>query len=238
MFIVSLILLEVLIFFALIFMFRKIMTGNVLSATKHIEELSDDYEKKEKEIARQLEAVKLQSEEMVAKAGEEAGRIRAQTIKETEAERDKILLETRTKSEEMIQQADKSRQQLLAEINERIQKESINKACELIQNTLPEQFKKEVHSHWVEELIEDGFGQLERLRLPPDIREIKIASAFALTEEQRKGLFKKLKAAFGNEIELKEEVEPRVVAGIIVTIGSLVLDGSLKNKIQEESRNA
>jgi len=31
-------------------------------------------------------------------------------------------------------------------------------------------------------------------------------------------------------------VDPKVVAGIVITIGSLVLDGSFKNKIQEKAR--
>jgi F-type H+-transporting ATPase subunit delta len=94
-----------------------------------------------------------------------------------------------------------------------------------------------VHAHWVEELIEEGFNQLEHLRMPEDLREVKITSAFPLTEGQRKSLVKKLKEVLVKDITLKEEVEPKIVSGFIITIGSLVLDGSLKNKIQERARS-
>lgn len=237
MLIVSLILLQLLIFSGLIFMFRRIMTQNVVSATKHLEELDNDYTKKEKDITRQLEEVKQKSRELMLKSQEEAEGLKTQVIKETEEERNKILHEARTQGEEMMHQAEKSRQALISELEERINKEAVHKAIESIQNILPEQFKKEVHTHWVEEQIEKGFVHLERLRIPQDIQEIKINSAFGLTEEQRKILSKKLKDVLGREIRLKEEVEPKVIAGLIITIGSLVLDGSLKNRIQEQAKN-
>lgn len=232
------IVLEGLLFIGLIFMFRKILTQNVASATKHLDELNQDYTNKEKEINRQLEEVKQKSDQIIKQAQDEAEKLRVQTIKEAQAEQDKIISQARTQSEEIIQQADKSRQTLIAELEERIAKQAITKACELIQNTLPEQFKKEVHTHWVEELIKDGFSQLERLHIPQDVQEIKITSAFALTDGQRQILIKKLKSILDIDIKLKEEVDPKVVAGLIITMGSLVLDGSLKNKIQEQAKSA
>ena len=148
------------------------------------------------------------------------------------------LQQTRTQSEELIQQADRSRQTILSEINERIAKEAVDKACELIHDTLPEQFKLNVHEHWVEELLKDGFVQFERLKVPQDLKDVKITSAFPLADGQRKNLTKKLKDALHRDIVLQEEVNPKMVAGFVVTMGSLVLDGSLRNKIQERARNA
>lgn len=237
MLIVFLILFQVFIFMGLIFIFRRIMNKNVISATRHIEELNQDYTKKEQDINRQLEEAKLKSESILKTAQEEAEKLKTQTIKEAESERDKIVGQARAQSTEIIQQADKSRQALLQEIEERITQEAINKACQLLEDTLPEEFKQNVHLHWVEELIEDGFSSLERLRIPQDLQEIKVTSAFALNTEQRKSLFKKLKDVFGREVTLKEEVDPKVVAGLIISMGSLVLDGSLMNKIKERTRS-
>ena len=237
MLIVSLILFQILISIGLIFIFRKVMTKNVISATKHIEELNQDYTKKEQEINRQLEEAKLKSESILKAAQQEAEKLKTQIIKEAESERDKIIGQARLQSTEIIQQADKSRQALLLEIEERIDKEAINKACQLLEDTLPQTFKQNVHLHWVEELIENGFSNLEHLRIPQDLQEVKIISAFTLNTEQRKGLSKKLKDVFGREVTLKEDVDPKVVAGLIISIGSLVLDGSLRNKIRERTKS-
>jgi F0F1-type ATP synthase delta subunit len=237
MIIIPLIALLVIVFTVVIIIFQRIMKQNVVLATRHIDELSQDYTKKDKEIDSRLEETKQKCKEMIDQARQEAQNIKEQVIKEAQTERDKILAQARTHSEEMIEQADKSRQLLLSEISERINKEATDKACELIQNALPDRFKQEAHLHWVEELISSDFNELERLRIPKDIREMKIVSAFALSEGQRKILSKKLKDVLGHDIVPKEEVDPKLVAGIIIHIGSLVLDGSLKNKIQERAKN-
>lgn len=237
MLIVSLVLVQVLLFAGLIFVFRHILDSNVVSATRHLEELNQDYDKKAQEVDRRLEEAKQKSEEMLAKARGEIEKQKTQIVKEAESEKDNLLNQARVQSGEIIQQADKSRQLLISEMDERIAKASIKKACELIQNTLPEQFKKEVHSKWTEELISGGVDQLKHLHVPQEIQAAKVTSAFPLSGEQRKSLSKKLKQILGRDIELKEGTDSKIVAGIIVTVGSLVLDGSLKNKIQEQVKN-
>jgi F0F1-type ATP synthase delta subunit len=237
MLIVLVILLQVIIFIGLIAVFRRVLNQNVVSATQHLEELNEEYDKKELEVSKRLEEAKLKYEEVMAKAQEEAEREKTKIIKEAESEKDKVLTAARSGSEEIMQQADKSRQLLLAELEQRIAKEAINKACELIQNTLPQNFKRGIHSQWVKELTEGGFSQLTQLRIPEGIKEVKITSAFSLKEEERKELSKKLKKLLSRDVVLKEEIDPKVVAGLIVNVGSLVLDGSLKNKIQEQVEN-
>lgn len=238
MLIVSLILFQLFIFGGLIFLLRRVLTKNVTDATKHLEELNQDYSEKEKKLNQQLEEAKEKSQNIIREAQQEAEKLRAQSIKDMESQRDLILNQARTQSDTIIQQADKSRQALIAELDAKIEKEAINKACELMQVTLPEKFRQEVHLYWVKELLGEGFGQLKNLQFPDDIDEIKVTSAFPLTDEQRNNLSKKIKDALGYDAQLKEETESRVVAGLIISIGSLVLDGSLKNKIEEQAKGA
>ena len=238
MLIVGFIFIQVLLFGGLIFVLHKVLTQNVVSATKHIEELNSDYANKELDLNRQLEDVKKKSEDIINKAREEAQSVKTQILEEAEVERNKLLQQTHTHSEELIQQADKSGQMLLAEINERIAKEAIDKACKLIEEALPEQFKLDIHKRWIEDLLESDFTQFERLKIPKELQEVKIVSAFPLESAQRKNLLKKLEGILKRKLSLKEEVNPNIVAGFIVTIGNLVFDGSLRNKINERAKNA
>lgn len=237
MLIISLVLSQIVIFVGLIYFFKRILSKNVISATKHLEELSLEYSRKEKEVDRQLEEARHKSEELLSKAREEAEAEKARIIKAAEEEKDRALKSARSESEKIIQQADRSRELLISEIEEKIAKGAVDKACELIQNTVPEKFKQDVHSHWVKELIEDGFNRLESLQVPEDIQEVRVISAFSLSGDEGKNLSKKLKELFGREIRLKEEVDSKIVVGIIVAIGSLVLDGSLRNRIKEQAAN-
>ncbi|MFA5157331.1 MAG: F0F1 ATP synthase subunit delta [Candidatus Omnitrophota bacterium] len=236
MLIVSLIMLLLIIFGIMIFFFRKIMTQNVTVATMHLDELSRDYAEKEKRINQQLEEANEKAQEIVSTAQSEAEKIRSETIRQAEQERDKMIQAARTQTQEMVHQADNSCNQLISEMEDRISKEAVKRACDLTHDLLPEEFRKLVHGQWVEDLIEKGFNQAERLRLPEGIEEATLVSAFALSDEQRKRIAKKLKDALGKDLAIKEAVDPKVVAGLVITIGSLVLDGSLKNKIKEKTR--
>jgi len=238
MLIVSLIILQVLIFVGMIFILKRVMTNNVILATKHLEELGQEYAKKEETVARQIEEAKQQSEDMIQKARQEADELKSKILKDANTDSADIMKDARSRSDEIIQQADKARERLLAEIDERVANSAIDRATELIHHTLPEKFRKDIHSQWVEELVENGFGRVERLNIPKDVKEIKIISAFGLDGRQRKDLSEKIKKILGREAAVKEEIDPKIVAGLVIHIGSLILDGSLKNKVQEQAKNA
>lgn len=238
MLIASLVVLQILIFAALIFFFRKVMTQNVTMATKHLDELSQDYTKKEKDVERILQEANIKAQEILSKAQEEASQLKVDIIKHAEEERDKIVGNARGQGEEIIKQADKSRLQLIAEIDQRIEKGAILKACELIGQTLPEEFKRQVHGRWVEDLLAAEMAQLSSMHIPAELKTVVVTSAFNLTDEQRRQLAKKIKDSLRRELEIKEETDSRLVAGLVLSFGSLVLDGSLKNKIEEQAKRS
>jgi len=237
MFIVSLVLFQVFIFIGLIFMLRRIMVRNIASATTHLDSLSQDYAKRDEELHKQMEEAAQKSQEILQSAHDEAERIKIEAAKEAGEEKERVVAQGRKQASDIVEQADKSCHVLLAEINEKVAQQAVDKACELIEQTLPKEFKEKVHLYWAEELIENGFSSIERLRVPKDIKEIRVVSAFALSQEERKSLSKKIKEVLGYDAALKEEVDQKIVAGIIVIMGSLVLDGSLKSRIQENIRN-
>jgi F-type H+-transporting ATPase subunit delta len=236
--IIFLVLLIVLFFIFLVLLLVKILKQHFIQETRHLDELNQDYLKKEEEAERYLAEARQKSQEIVQQAQQDAERMKDEIISKVQEEKDRVIAVARQQAQDIIQQADKTRQMLLSEINERVAKEAIVQACNLIQDTLPDEFKQDVHAHWVQELIKAGFLSLERLRIPQDIQEVGITSAFSLSEEQKKSLLKNLKDVLKRDITLKEKVDFKIVAGIVIHIGDLVLDGSLKNKIQERSISA
>jgi len=238
MYIVLLIIVLMLVFLgAMITVFKRIMDKQVTQATRHLDELGHDYELKEKKIYKELEDAKTKAREIITSAQNEAEKQKTDIIKQAQLAGEQLIQETRQKGEEMINQAEKTRHQLLSELEERISKDALHKACEIIQDALPEELRRPAHSQWVNDLIKNGFSQIERLHIPADLHEIKIVSAFKLGPEERHALLDKLKSALQRDVTLREEVDPKLVAGLAICIGSLVLDGSLKNRIQEKVRS-
>lgn len=59
-----------------------------------------------------------------------------------------------------------------------------------------------------------------------------VTSATALSEEQVTNLKSTLKASVGKDVQLDTRVDPSILGGLIVKIGSRMVDSSLRTKLQ------
>jgi F-type H+-transporting ATPase subunit delta len=59
-----------------------------------------------------------------------------------------------------------------------------------------------------------------------------VRSARALPDDQREAMRKAIEARTGKTVEMHESVEPDLIGGTIVKLGDLVIDGTLKRKLQ------
>lgn len=65
-------------------------------------------------------------------------------------------------------------------------------------------------------------------------REVaEVRSAVALTEDQQRRLADALKKATGSDVNLKVIVDPSVVGGLVATVGDKVIDGSVRNRLDQ-----
>ena len=58
-----------------------------------------------------------------------------------------------------------------------------------------------------------------------------VASAYALTDEQLAALEQKLRAREGRTVKLKTRVDPDLLGGLVVTVGSKRIDGSIRTRL-------
>ncbi len=71
--------------------------------------------------------------------------------------------------------------------------------------------------------------QLGRLR-------VKVSSAQALTDAQKKEITANLKKKFGKEVVLIEKIDASLLGGIVLRVGDKVYDGSVQGKLQTLKR--
>ena len=58
-----------------------------------------------------------------------------------------------------------------------------------------------------------------------------VASAHSLTDEQLSTLEHKLRAREGRTVKLKTRVDPELLGGLVVTIGSTRIDSSIRSRL-------
>ena len=76
----------------------------------------------------------------------------------------------------------------------------------------------------------DAFGKL----LAADRGEVvaKVVSAKKLTVKQTEALTKELKSAIGSDVAIEAEVDESLIGGLVVKVGSRMVDSSIRTKLQ------
>jgi F-type H+-transporting ATPase subunit delta len=233
---ITVVIVTILFFGGMIVFMKKYFGREVTSAISHLDKQAVEYAQKEEAVKKQYEDAKRQSQEIIANAQKDAQQQKEETLKQAHADKEKIVGEAHQQAEEVIKQADNARLALLNELEQKINERAVVKSSQLLASALPDDLKEEIHAKWLVNLVESSFENLDRLKIPGGLTEVSVVSAFALSDSQRKALVSKLTEKLGFKVTLNEQVDPAIIAGLVVTIGSLCLDGSLRFKIQEVAR--
>ena len=83
------------------------------------------------------------------------------------------------------------------------------------------------------ELVEIIDAAIDRAAAGRNRRVARVRSAVELTGEQRTRLAEAIKASSGLDVEIQTIVDPSVVGGVVTEIGDDVIDGSVRNRLQQ-----
>lgn len=236
MIVIPLLIVLLCVFAGLVFFIRHILGRHISRATGHLQELSREYAIKQEEANKRLQQAKEESEKLLLASKQQAEQIKEKILREAEEMKSKILEEAKQTKKEIVEKAQRNYEFLKNELEQKIEEKAKEKACQLIGGALPEAILRDIHQRLMQESTQKEF-QLGRLNIPEDISEVKVISAFALTDSQRQDLMVRLKKQMTNNFSLVEELDSSLMAGFIIGIGHIVIDASLKNRIQNVARN-
>ncbi len=235
MLLVVLIVFQVIIFAFLVFLLKKVLSKNITSATQHLDVLTRDYMKKQEEVDKRLDEINQMYQKKISEAKEEAEKIKQAIQQSANAQKEKIIEKARQESEEMIKQAEKARQNLILEMERKIKEKAIEEAVSLLDKALSQEVRLILHNHLVDEFIHAGIDKLS-ISQNVDASFAVIKSAFDLDDSKFDVISSKLKEKIGKNIEFIKEKDVSLLSGLLINIGSLVIDASLKWKIKEGAR--
>ena len=66
--------------------------------------------------------------------------------------------------------------------------------------------------------------------------EVSVTSAVDLDEETVKGIGTKIEEQTGNRVELTSRVDPDLIGGLVIRVGNMVLDASVRNRLERLRR--
>lgn len=233
---VSVIIIQVVIFVWLIMILRKVLGNHASSTTNHLQQLTQEHVAKEADLKNRLEEADKKYQEQLAKAKIEIEKLRAQGLEEAEITKQKIIEEAHQEGERIVNKAIETREAMKAEVEKTFDKRAVKKSCEMIRHVLPPALCRDAQNVWLDELLEEGLTKALELGNQITINEVQVVSAYDLTEEQLTKIKVRLKELVGQDVKISHHADKELIAGLIVNLGAVVLNGSLSAKLEDLAR--
>lgn len=214
------------------FVLRKMFTSNLSQGLSRLNSLVEENLIKESQLREELERAKQERAGEVRKGREEAEKIIETARKEAEVIRKKIEEEAKLKAEKILAQGKEELEKLKVGLDRHIKEEAVRLGAQMIEGILTSLEKETVHRQFIQEALRN-IKDLEKEKFCSFSDKIKVISSLPLIDSERQQLKSILESKLEREISFTEEVRDQLIIGIILEIGKLVVDCSLKNRLEK-----
>jgi len=216
----------------LIIVIKRLLMNDTMQAVKRIQAVEAEVRKKEESIRQEIK----EHEKAFAKQKIEAEEIlqkhKTQTEKELTRTREQMLTEAKQEADRVMEQARKGEQKLRQKIENEMEQKAVGYGGEIFKLVFGNRVDAELNKQFIEELL-DALGDIDGGSITIDSSEGEVMTSQAMDADQKRRLEELLGSTFGTTIKLSERIDPGLLSGLILKLGSLEIDGSLRNRFQE-----
>ncbi len=227
----QLLVLQVGFFVLLVLVLQKFFHGHLTRGIKSVEKLQQQNLKREEEVKRTQEATLRDCQARIHKVDEDIRAKLAAVEEEARQVKKSILTRAEEEHQAMLEEV-KGKEKVLEQRFERETKQKGSAiAMELVKSAFGSSMLLYLHTQLVDELLSEILFSLSKSGSKVrNSGKARVVSAFPLSEKQREII----KAKLWNDktpqtCELVEETDKNLIAGLVIYLDEVVLDGSLKN---------
>jgi len=227
----QLVIIQFIAFALLVVLLRHFLYRQVTLSLGRLQQLYQENVKREEELKRRREETEQMLKGKIAKYSEEIGRLRAAAEVEAQKLHEEIVAKAKAEAKRIVAEAEANRERMRAKLVSEIEEKALGLASDIMEHIFTAKVAQGIHHYLIDELIEE-LGKSDGRRLQLDVETVEIAVPFPLTQEQKENLKKILSAKMGRSVSLKETIDHGIVAGMVFRLENLILDGSLKSRLQ------
>jgi F-type H+-transporting ATPase subunit delta len=233
--VLSLILLQILTFAVIVGVLHFFFGSQLKSALNRLQVLHQESLEKEEVLNKEIERARVQCDAEISRSKEEAKAI----VDQARATAERTLHEAQERAQndvrKIMTEVSERARQIEEEVTRGVEERAIELAQELIKFTFGQQDLKVLHVQLIDELIEQC-KKLDPGRLSSPASRAEVITSWPLTPEEEKKLREILFAKLGHELPVEERVDAGLILGLVIRLGGVVIDGSLKNRLMKAMR--
>ena len=227
----QLIIIQVITFAILVFLLWQFLYKQNSAALERLQQLYQENLKREEDLKNAQEAADQELKEKIAQHNEEIKNLKAAGEVDFQKMHEEILARAKEDADKIVAEAEANKERIKANLVSEMEEKALVLAFDIIGHIFTDQVAQRIHHQLTNEFIEE-IEKSDGERMQLNVETAEIASPYPLTQDQEENLRNILSTKMGRSVSIKGTIDQEIVAGMVVKLENLVLDGSLRNKLK------
>jgi len=232
MLIIGFVVAQILILGVVITLLRRLIFSDTNSAINRLTKLDNMNREKEKLLARKLEQAQKQIDEQKQVIQDEEQRIKAEARRAANQLHEDIIRKAKEEGDDIIRKAQATKEQIRTDAMVEAEGKMIEICSEILNKTLSSVVQAQMNDKLVEEFISE-LEKADLSKINSDVNEIEIISSLPVSVGDQEKIKKTLQTKLNRQVRLYSNEDPKLLGGILMKIGTMVVDGSLAERVHE-----
>ena len=229
------IVLQIIVFSVIVYFQKKILGGDTENAVKRLSLVYEDLIKKQKDLSEKIADAEKEFQAKKEESATIADKLANQAMDEAHKKEDELLKKARAEAEDILAKAHGSKEQFRHELEIEANKKMVDFAAGLIGSIFDEKTKSVIHEQFIRNFIEQA-KQSDLASVDLQGRNPEIRTAIAFKKEEKEQLQQVLATKLGKaDLQIEEVVDEKLIAGVALVIGTLVVDSGFATALKEAS---
>jgi len=229
---IQFIVLQVLVFAGVIFFLKKILYSDTQSAVNRLDKVYQDLLKKQKELSEKIQQAEKEYQRKKEEATQVVSKMKMEAMDELRTKEDEVLKKAKAQADELVNKARSSTEKFQREIEKELSAKMIDFASDIVCQSVDAKMAAALHQAMVTEFIDRG-KDLDLSHVDAQLDKFTVKTPFALSENDQEAIKILISGKLNRTVQLEEVIDAKLIAGVLLQFGTLILDGSFTNAINE-----
>ncbi len=227
-----LVLLHVVVLVLVVVFIRMVIGGMASRTIRQVRQVEDEVQKREDEIKRDIAEHEQAFATMKDEADREIQGHKDESRREVARLKEQALAEAKAEGAKIIELARQNEQKLRDQIARQMDEKAIDYGGKVFNLVFSDIMTASLNGQFVSELM-DALRDIDKGSITVEGTAAEVTVSHPLDPAQHKELEGVLREKFGDGVTLTEATDASLLGGLILKLGTLEIDGSLRNRYQE-----
>jgi len=228
----QLIIIQAITFVAIVFALKRLLYTETTKEAIRLRALKAENAVKQRELQEKISASETTYKDKLTKAEEDVRRLKTQAQDEVAEAKKKILDEAKEEAERIVRIAFNKKERIREEVKVEIERKLPRMASRIFEEALLPEARKVVHENLLKELAAH-IEKIEKSKFSVKEKKGELISAYPLGSQEKNKLISGISLKIGHKIDFEETEDKKLIAGCVIRLGTLAIDGSLEYRLRQ-----